>query len=80
MPRLPRSCILERRSGKHESGVRRDDRTLRFRHGSAAGLGLNRAYQQRDGGLTDTKVDPLLASLRGDPRYTALLRKLNLPE
>ena len=30
---------------------------------------LERAYQQRDGGLTEVKFDPLLASLRGDPRY-----------
>ena len=41
---------------------------------------LERAYRQRDGGLSDVKLDPLLASLRGDPRYTALLRKLKLPE
>jgi hypothetical protein len=41
---------------------------------------LERAYRQGDGGLAETKVDPLLESLRGDPRYNALLRKLNLPE
>jgi TolB-like protein/Tfp pilus assembly protein PilF len=41
---------------------------------------LNRAYLQHDGGLTTVKVDPLLKSLRPDPRYQALLRKMNLPE
>jgi hypothetical protein len=38
----------------------------------------HRAYRELDGGLTNTKVDPLLAPLRSDARYTALLRKLNL--
>src|SRR6266851_2892068 len=38
---------------------------------------LDRAYSQRDGGLTETKVDPLLKSLRNDPRYAAFLKKLN---
>jgi tetratricopeptide (TPR) repeat protein len=44
---------------------------------------LDRAYQQRDGGLTGTpsvNVDPDLKSIRGDPRYKAFLRKMNLPE
>ncbi len=40
---------------------------------------LERAYRQRDGGLADIKYDPLLDSLRGDSRYAALLRKMNLP-
>jgi Tfp pilus assembly protein PilF len=41
---------------------------------------LERAYMQRDGGLVEIKVDLLLADLRSDPRYQALLRKMNLPE
>ena len=41
---------------------------------------LARAYEQRDGGLSFTKTDPLLKSLRDDPRFKALLRKLKLPE
>jgi TolB-like protein/DNA-binding winged helix-turn-helix (wHTH) protein/Flp pilus assembly protein TadD len=41
---------------------------------------LERAYAQSDGGLSDIKVDLLLDSLRGDPRYQTLLRKMNLPE
>jgi serine/threonine protein kinase/Tfp pilus assembly protein PilF len=39
---------------------------------------LEYAYSQRDGGLAEVKTDPLLENLRGDPRYNALLRKLNL--
>jgi TolB-like protein/cytochrome c-type biogenesis protein CcmH/NrfG len=41
---------------------------------------LDRAEQQRDGGMTLLKVDLLLKSLHGDPRYSALMRKMNLPE
>jgi hypothetical protein len=40
---------------------------------------LDRAYAQRDSGLVGTKVEPLLKSLRNDPRFAALLKKLNLP-
>ena len=41
---------------------------------------LDKAYQLRDSGVTEIKRDPLLKSLRGDPRWAALLRKLKLPE
>ena len=40
---------------------------------------LDRAYGERDAGLIQTKVEPLLKSLRHDPRYAALLKKLNFP-
>ena len=40
---------------------------------------LDRAYAQRDSGLIGVKVDPLFKSLRGEPRYAALLKKLNFP-
>ena len=40
---------------------------------------LDRAYRQRDGGLTLVKVDPLLENLRRDPRYADLLREMRLP-
>jgi TolB-like protein/DNA-binding winged helix-turn-helix (wHTH) protein len=40
---------------------------------------LDRAYAYHDDGLIETKVDPLLKNLHNDPRYTALLKKLNLP-
>lgn len=41
---------------------------------------LERAFQQRDGGLCDIKDDVLLTSLRGDDRFGAMLQKMNLPE
>jgi hypothetical protein len=40
---------------------------------------LDRAYAKHDDNLIFTKVDPLLKSLHNDPRYAALLKKLNLP-
>jgi TolB-like protein/DNA-binding winged helix-turn-helix (wHTH) protein len=40
---------------------------------------LGRAYAERDGGLVETKVDPILKSLHNDPRFGAFLKKLNLP-
>jgi tetratricopeptide (TPR) repeat protein len=40
---------------------------------------LDRAYVQRSGSLIGMKVDPLMKSLRHDPRYAAFLKKLNLP-
>jgi tetratricopeptide (TPR) repeat protein len=39
---------------------------------------LDRAYEQRDSGLIETKVEPLLKSLHSDPRFAAFLKKLNL--
>jgi serine/threonine protein kinase/tetratricopeptide (TPR) repeat protein len=41
---------------------------------------LDRAYAQHDSGVAIVKVDPLLKSLRPDPRYKAFLHKMNLPE
>jgi TolB-like protein/tetratricopeptide (TPR) repeat protein len=40
---------------------------------------LERAAKQRDGGMVNVKVDLLFRKLRGDARYVALLRKVNLP-
>jgi len=40
---------------------------------------LDRAYRQRDAGLLVVKADVLLRRSHGDPRYAALLRKMNLP-
>ncbi len=41
---------------------------------------LERAYAQRDGGVTGIKYDRLMRGLVGDPRYKAFLKKLKLPE
>ena len=40
---------------------------------------LDRAYAQRDPSMSQTKVNPLLKKLHHDPRFAALLKKLNLP-
>ena len=39
---------------------------------------LERGYRQRDAGMTYLRHDRIFAPLRGDPRYQALLKKLNL--
>jgi TolB-like protein len=41
---------------------------------------LDRAFQQRDGGMAQFKQDLTLASLRDDARFAAMMRKLKLPE
>ena len=41
---------------------------------------LDRAYRQRESQMITIKVEPLLASLRNDPRYQALLRRVNLSD
>jgi TolB-like protein/cytochrome c-type biogenesis protein CcmH/NrfG len=41
---------------------------------------LDRAYSQRDAGLTLLTHDPVLDSLRNDPRFATLLHKLQLPQ
>jgi len=40
---------------------------------------LDRAYKQRDGGMTDVKIDPVFKNLRRDPRYVELLKRMRLP-
>jgi tetratricopeptide (TPR) repeat protein len=40
---------------------------------------LERAYAQRDTGLSEMKGDPLLKNLEADPRYAAFLGKMRLP-
>lgn len=41
---------------------------------------LDRAYQQRDSTMGDFRNDATLVSLHGDPRFAAMLRKMNLPQ
>ena len=40
---------------------------------------LDHAIAQKDAGLVNVKTDPLFASLHEDPRFKAVLRKINLP-
>src|ERR1700730_6355498 len=40
---------------------------------------LDRAYRQRDPGAPELKTGPLMRSLRQDPRYAELLKKIRLP-
>ena len=40
---------------------------------------LDNAIQVKDAGLIYLKADPFLDPIRNDPRYTALLRRLNFP-
>jgi TolB-like protein len=42
-------------------------------------FGCDRTNTQRDSFLIGTKVDPVLKSLQHDPRYAAMLKKLNFP-
>ena len=41
---------------------------------------LDRAYRQRESGLAAIRIMPEFSSIKSDPRYRALLNKLNLPE
>ncbi len=41
---------------------------------------LERARQQLDGGLQFVKFEPLVDSLRGDPRFAEFLRRMNLAD
>jgi tetratricopeptide (TPR) repeat protein len=40
---------------------------------------LERAYNQRDGGLAEMKGDPLLRNIEKDSRYAAFMKKMKLP-
>jgi len=41
---------------------------------------LDTAYQERDGGLVGIRTDPTFDSVRSDPRYAELIRKIGLPQ
>jgi tetratricopeptide (TPR) repeat protein len=45
----------------------------------AAFASLDRAFQIQDSGLLSIKIDELMDPLRSDPRFDALLRKMNFP-
>jgi hypothetical protein len=41
---------------------------------------LERAYAEHNGGMVGIKYDLILRPLHGEPRFKALLKKMNLPE
>lgn len=41
---------------------------------------LERARNERDGGLAELNTDVLLTSLHDDPRFKSLRRQINLPD
>ena len=41
---------------------------------------LERAYVQRDPGLSEVRIDPLYCSLHADPRWSAFLHKMGFPD
>jgi hypothetical protein len=43
------------------------------------GLSMDRAIQQRDPGAPELQINPLMSSLRRDPRNAELLKKMHLP-
>src|SRR5260370_29658878 len=56
--------------------IRRPPRSTLFPYTTLfRSLWLERAYRQHDGGLSVLKVAPGFRGLRGDPRYSALLKK-----
>lgn len=40
---------------------------------------LEKAFAAHDGNLIYLKTDPLLADLRGDPRFAEMLKRLGMP-
>ena len=40
---------------------------------------LEHAWSVRDPGLFNVRVDPLLDPLRSDPRFQAIVRRMNFP-
>jgi tetratricopeptide (TPR) repeat protein len=74
------SALRELIAKYHEGGAYQIAEVYAFRGQSDEAFEwLDRAYAQRDSGLIGTKVEPLLKSLHNDPRFAALLMKLNLP-
>ena len=93
--RLTGTAIAEHELGRPEESRRAlDELIARYAHSAAIQIAgvfawkgekdtafawLDRAYAQRDSGCGDLKWSPLFGKVREDPRFAALLKKLNLP-
>jgi serine/threonine-protein kinase len=93
--RLTGEALLLARSGDRGGAMRKIERMQELFGDAAsyqyaeiyAGLGdkdraiaaLEHAWSVRDPGLFNVRVDPLLDPLRGDPRFEAIIRKMNFP-
>jgi hypothetical protein len=77
-----RLCATSLEEMEHERYISAGEMAVAY-----AGLGeielafeaLFRAVEERSISLVLSKVDPQLDALRADPRFAALLRKINLP-
>jgi adenylate cyclase len=75
-------ALLTEAAGKYASSSAAsiaESYAMRNDHDQAL-MWLARAYDNRDGNMIYIRADPLMRNLRGDPRFTALLRKMKLPE
>jgi len=56
-------------------------RSLRLsRRSRKAFAWLDRSYRQRDPGTPELKTDPLMKTLRQDPRFAKLLKRMHLSD
>ena len=92
---LASEALLAARTGNRDLALvklaelqKRDGDSSNFQYGliyaqlgdeDAAFAALDRAWEHRDTGLLDVKVNPYLDPLRSDPRYVALVKKVGFP-
>jgi hypothetical protein len=49
------------------------------RENNRAFAALAKGFEVKDPGLTGIRTDPFMDPIRGDPRYAALVKKLDFP-
>ena len=64
-----RKYVSSYRVGAIHAGLGEEDRAMEW---------LQRAYQERDAWLIWLKADPVFDSLRSDPRFQDILRRIGL--